>query len=62
MSKHEIFDYLIVGAGILGAATANYLQERQPNKKIVLIDKYPGWGKEILEKVMLVIEMFLIQN
>ncbi len=33
------FDMLIVGAGIVGAATAWQLQQRYPNKKILLIEK-----------------------
>lgn len=46
MEKAEIYDYIIVGAGILGCATAKYLQDEiGNNKKILLIDKYMSCGQ-----------------
>jgi glycine/D-amino acid oxidase-like deaminating enzyme len=42
--EKEIWDYIIVGAGVLGVATAYYLKKKLPNKKILLIDKYSGAG------------------
>ena len=35
----ELFDYVIVGGGIVGLSTAMQLQERQPTKRIALIEK-----------------------
>ena len=34
-----MFDFIIIGAGIVGAATAWQLQQRYPDKKILLLDK-----------------------
>ncbi len=46
MSDSQIYDFIIVGAGILGAATAKYLKEQvSKDKKILLIDKYSGCGQ-----------------
>lgn len=39
------WDYIIVGAGVLGTATANYLKGRDTDKKILLVDKYPTAGQ-----------------
>lgn len=36
------FDVIIVGAGILGLATAYHLKRQNQNKRILLIDKLPG--------------------
>ncbi|TKF13542.1 L-2-hydroxyglutarate oxidase [Enterovibrio norvegicus] len=35
-------DYLIVGAGIVGLSVANELQQRHPDKRIVVVDKEPA--------------------
>ncbi|MDR2824140.1 MAG: FAD-dependent oxidoreductase, partial [Prevotellaceae bacterium] len=32
-------DYLIIGAGIIGLAIARELSERQPDKKIIIVEK-----------------------
>ena len=45
MPTSELYDYLIVGAGILGSATAFYLKKELPSSKILLIDKYPACGQ-----------------
>ena len=34
------FDTIIVGAGVIGASTAYYLQKYSPKQKILLIDKF----------------------
>ena len=34
-----MFDFIIIGAGIVGAATAWQLQQRYPDKKILVLDK-----------------------
>jgi len=41
-----ICDVLVIGAGILGLSSAYYLKERNPDKMVVVIDKYksPGQG------------------
>ncbi len=41
-----ICDVLVIGAGILGLSSAYYLKERNPDKRVVVIDKYgsPGQG------------------
>ena len=39
MENSEIFDVAIIGGGIVGAATLYKLQKRNPNLKIVLIEK-----------------------
>jgi L-2-hydroxyglutarate oxidase LhgO len=40
MSDSESFDIIIVGAGVIGVATAYYLQKNNPSKKILLVDRY----------------------
>jgi len=39
-------DILIIGAGIMGVSTAYHIKKRDPNKDIIVIDKYaaPGQG------------------
>ena len=46
MDSRTIYDYIIVGAGILGCATAKYLKEQIPTtEKVLLVDKYPACGQ-----------------
>ena len=40
-----MFDYVIIGAGIVGASTAWQLQQRYPDKKILLLDKESQVGQ-----------------
>lgn len=39
MSEDETFDIVVVGAGILGVATAYHLQRNNPEKRILLVDR-----------------------
>lgn len=41
----EKFDIIVVGAGILGVATAYYLQKNSPEKTILLVDTLPDAGQ-----------------
>jgi FAD-dependent oxidoreductase domain-containing protein 1 len=41
----EKFDVIVVGAGILGVATAYYLQKNSPDKTILLVDTLPDAGQ-----------------
>lgn len=41
----EKFDIIIVGAGILGVASAYYLQKNNPDKSILLVDSQPDAGQ-----------------
>jgi FAD-dependent oxidoreductase domain-containing protein 1 len=41
----EKFDIIVVGAGILGVATAYYLQKNSPDKTILLVDSLPDAGQ-----------------
>jgi glycine/D-amino acid oxidase-like deaminating enzyme len=41
----EQFDVIIVGAGILGVASAYYLQKNNPDKTILLLDAQPDAGQ-----------------
>lgn len=45
MVENNIYDYIIVGAGILGCATAAYLKESLKSSKILLLDKYSSCGQ-----------------
>ncbi|MHA2230728.1 MAG: NAD(P)/FAD-dependent oxidoreductase, partial [Candidatus Thorarchaeota archaeon] len=45
MSDSESFDIIIVGAGVIGVATAYYLQKNNPSKKILLVDRYLAAGQ-----------------
>ncbi len=46
MNENKIYDYIIVGAGILGCATAKHLKDQIPkDEKVLLIDKYPACGQ-----------------
>ncbi|MFX1563421.1 MAG: NAD(P)/FAD-dependent oxidoreductase, partial [Promethearchaeota archaeon] len=41
----EKFDIIVVGAGILGVASAYYLQKNNPKKTILLVDSQPDAGQ-----------------
>ncbi|MGC8006304.1 FAD-dependent oxidoreductase, partial [Salmonella enterica] len=36
------YDFVVVGGGIVGVATAWQLQQRYPNKRTLLIEKEPA--------------------
>ena len=38
----KVYDIIIVGAGIIGMASAYHLQKNNPDKKILIIDKESG--------------------
>lgn len=39
------YDVLVVGAGIMGVASAYYLQKNSPRKKILVVDRYGAVGQ-----------------
>ena len=39
------YDYLIIGGGIVGLATAMQLQQRDPSKKVLLLEKEDQYAK-----------------
>ncbi|HLV52866.1 MAG TPA: FAD-dependent oxidoreductase, partial [Cryomorphaceae bacterium] len=39
MSQNEVFDFAVVGGGIVGAATFYKLQRKHPHLRVVLIEK-----------------------
>ncbi|MFX1319667.1 MAG: FAD-dependent oxidoreductase, partial [Promethearchaeota archaeon] len=41
----EKFDIIVVGAGIMGVASAYYLQKNNPDKTILLVDSQPDAGQ-----------------
>ncbi|NHJ14851.1 MAG: FAD-binding oxidoreductase [Candidatus Thorarchaeota archaeon] len=45
MPKEENFDIIVVGAGVLGVASAYYLQRNSPDKRILLIDRLAAPGQ-----------------
>jgi FAD-dependent oxidoreductase domain-containing protein 1 len=45
MSESESFDVIVVGAGIIGVATAYHLQKNSPDKRILLLDRYLAAGQ-----------------
>ncbi len=45
MSDSETFDIIVVGAGVLGVATAFHIQKNNPEKKILLVDRYLAAGQ-----------------
>jgi FAD-dependent oxidoreductase domain-containing protein 1 len=45
MSEPEAFDVIVVGAGIIGVATAYHLQKNSPDKRILLLDRYLAAGQ-----------------
>ncbi len=45
MNESETFDIIVVGAGIIGVATAYHLQQNNPEKRILLLDRYLAAGQ-----------------
>lgn len=46
MSQRDgMFDYAIIGGGIIGLATAMTLSERYPGARTVLVEKEAAWGR-----------------
>ncbi|MGY5880420.1 MAG: FAD-binding oxidoreductase [Candidatus Thorarchaeota archaeon] len=43
--SEETFDVIIVGAGVLGVATAYYMQKNNPDKKILLVERALAAGQ-----------------
>ena len=43
--SEETFDVIIVGAGVLGVATAYYMQKNSPDKKILLVERTLAAGQ-----------------
>lgn len=44
-TQNKNYDYLIIGAGIAGLSTAYWLEKKEPQAKIAIIDKYSlGYG------------------
>ena len=41
----SVYDYIIVGGGIVGVSTAWQLQQRHPDKSILLVEKESGFAK-----------------
>ena len=39
MFRDQIFDYLVVGGGIVGTATAYKLSKKYPEKSIAIVEK-----------------------
>lgn len=39
------YDILVIGAGILGLSSAYYLKERNPGKRVVIVDMFGGPGQ-----------------
>ena len=44
MSTSKIFDFVLIGGGIIGTATAYKLSEKHPGKTIALIEKEQALG------------------
>ncbi|MEM2141716.1 MAG: FAD-binding oxidoreductase [Candidatus Thorarchaeota archaeon] len=45
MGDTEKFDIIVVGAGIVGVASAYYLQKNNPDRRILLLDRLPAAGQ-----------------
>ncbi|MBD3405259.1 MAG: FAD-dependent oxidoreductase [Candidatus Lokiarchaeota archaeon] len=45
LSDSETFDIVVVGAGVIGVATAYYLQKNNPDKRILILDRLPAAGQ-----------------
>ena len=41
---HE-FDYIVIGGGIVGLATAWTILERRPDARIAVLEKEDGWAR-----------------
>ncbi|MCA2448037.1 MULTISPECIES: FAD-dependent oxidoreductase, partial [Vibrio] len=41
----SVYDYIIVGGGIVGVSTAWQLQQRHPDKSILLVEKESGFAQ-----------------
>ncbi len=41
----SVYDYIVVGGGIVGVSTAWQLQKRHPDCTILLVEKEPGFGR-----------------
>jgi L-2-hydroxyglutarate oxidase len=42
---HMIYDYVIIGGGIVGVSTAWQLQQRHPDKSVLIIEKESGFAQ-----------------
>ncbi len=40
-----MFDYVVIGGGIVGLSTARALLERQPGARLVVLEKEEGWAR-----------------
>ncbi len=45
MTNPETYDIIVVGAGVVGVASAYYLQKNNPEKEILLVDRLPAAGQ-----------------
>ena len=43
--SEETFDVIIVGAGVLGVATAYHMQKNNPDKRILLVERNLAAGQ-----------------
>lgn len=41
----SVYDYIIVGGGIVGVSTAWQLQQRHPDRRILLVEKESGYAQ-----------------
>jgi sarcosine oxidase subunit beta len=39
-----VYDYVVVGAGVIGMATAYHLKRLSPRSRVLVVDQYPGVG------------------
>jgi L-2-hydroxyglutarate oxidase len=39
MSKGELFDYVVLGGGIVGVSTALSVKTKHPEKRVLLLEK-----------------------
>lgn len=45
MTMEKVYDYIVVGGGIVGVSTAWQLKQAEPDKSILLIEKESGFAK-----------------
>ncbi len=45
MTNPKTYDIIVVGAGVVGVASAYYLQKNNPEKEILLVDRLPAAGQ-----------------